>query len=114
MNDAELQSILERCERATAGEWCIQWQFNIMGHDRLVANTGGSTSSVAQLEFHNQNIANADFIAHARTDLPAVVKELLEARGLLRGWLDNVEREAHPFRGIHVDTRVFLGGGETT
>jgi hypothetical protein len=80
MNDAELQSILERCERATAGD------------PRMVSNEQAR--------------------AWYCVDLPAVVKELQEARISMRIIMAHIERgwtgEAHNV------ARDFLGGGETT
>jgi len=50
-----------------------------------------------------------EFIAAARTDLPAVVKELIEARRLLEEW-----SHGHWYAGDQLDleqrTRAFLGG----
>jgi hypothetical protein len=79
MNDAELQSILERCKRATAGD------------PRMVSNEQAR--------------------AWYCVDLPAVIAELMEARGLLM----SAARAHGVVSGKWMSrTRDFLGGGKTT
>ena len=74
------QEALRRCEAATEGPW---------HRSCATINTkdGGLVATLAPSK-RNKG-ADSEFIAHARTDLPAALEALEEARGALRG----VERE---------------------
>lgn len=81
MTDTELAAMLERCEKATEGPWEVHLN---PGEDTCHIYATHGWMFVTEL----RRGADADFIAHARTDLPLVVKELIEARRLLREWTD--------------------------
>lgn len=69
-----------RCEAATEGPWTLAFRTNIRFGEgvscRPIAAAGGSYSTRGSEAYDNQNVANAAFIAHARTDFPAALDEL--------------------------------------
>lgn len=75
MTDEQLQAIRDRAEKATPGEW----EYSPAGRiykDPLdpIAFVGGRG---------NQAVADADFIAHAHTDIPALLAALDAANAKL-------------------------------
>jgi len=88
MNDTELQAILERAEAATEGPWM---KFNDNEGMEQVFGALWCVGNDAYHNFSNDGDAvcivvtcggeeDAEFLANARTDLPAVVHELQRAR----------------------------------
>jgi hypothetical protein len=65
-----------RCEAATPGPWV---QSNT--HSDVL---GPTLAIIARLRLETNHEANLDFIAHARSDLPAALEALEEAQGLVR------------------------------
>lgn len=92
---AELQAMIERCRRATTGGWTYAVErggYTIGGpvcymdeDNRMVVGTSGDWGSTAEPEH------DAEFIAHARTDLPRLLIELMRLRGLNPPDLDELE-----------------------
>ena len=80
LSDDELRAMEERAERATPGPWGVD------GNDCAVETPAdGADGNVCLVR--PRRAANADFIAHARTDLPrllAEVRALREENGRLR------------------------------
>ena len=84
MTDAELQAILEYCEKATEGPWEYSGMIGDPGkllrhfvqgpRDQIVLLSEAFAVDYAGLD------NNLRFAANARTDLPAVIRELQEAR----------------------------------
>ena len=105
--DDELRAILEYCEAATAGEWEYHTD-----HPEWVWGPDGDgiCECWGNLALGTEPSDDATFIARARIDLPAVVKELLLARGLLIDWCSVPWKHTTPEM---VDrTRAFLGGDD--
>jgi hypothetical protein len=81
-----LEDIRARADAATAGPW--QPYFTTHGDPYVVDHTGWLTRQIAQLSTAPEDYgrANAIFIAHARSDVPALLTiaeaaaELVEAR----------------------------------
>lgn len=79
MTDTELAAIRERCEAATEGPWekiTERW-LGVWQDIRVVAFDGKYTIC------GDTAIADAEFIAAARTDVPALLDEVERMRGLL-------------------------------
>lgn len=113
LTDQELAAMLERAERATEGPW-----------EKFYSNYDTGTWCVCPIDeatgliTHDDKIIiddvetnDADFIAAARTDLPAVVKDLIEARGAISEMCEfdcrwaaddcgNNECSLYPFRAL--------------
>lgn len=68
MEQKRLDEIRERCDRATKGSWSGAFPRN--GHRFQVLDELGLAVC------HARSIANTDFIAHARTDVPDLLDEV--------------------------------------
>ncbi len=82
----DIQAARERCEAATEGPWLRhQW-----GTKSQVVEAKVNTETAPGIKMVGQRIlaremlkANAEFVAHARSDLPAALEALEEAQGKL-------------------------------
>jgi hypothetical protein len=97
ISERELKAMLERAEKATAGPWeatildgfCTCPLCDGEGEVDLADISGDGWVGLAQTYGVGDMIQlNADFITHARDDLPAVIAELMAARKLLRALSD--------------------------
>jgi len=95
----DLTAIRARCNAATKGPWYIRYQFNLFSGERFVAGCGGHESNKRE-SVHRENIPNAEFIAHARTDLPALLDLVEEFKTTLRGYMDAMDY------GVEADDQV--------
>ena len=103
-----LEAIKARCEKATAGPWYgyEERESSAEGH---AVSTG--PSNLFTIGISNQDANDADFIAHARTDIPALVAEverlqsaLAAARAALDGERERALTEAANDLDDHADT----------
>lgn len=101
----DIEAIRERAEKATPGPWR---QNAARSRDYLdtvhVWGVGGTADEVALIgrSTLDQQNDDSDFIAHARTDIPALVTALEERDARiaeLREALQNLHREANLFAG---------------
>ncbi|MGL4318421.1 MAG: hypothetical protein ACRCTL_17620 [Pseudomonas sp.] len=77
ITEEELQQILTRCDKATPGPW----HSFVEGRD----HTSGSNfiqTFATDIEINGGTIADQDFIAYARQDIPRLVAEIAK----LKGW----------------------------
>jgi hypothetical protein len=76
MDSAELGAIRKRCDAATAGPW----ESFVEGRDHLGGNdlirTGGLDNQSPDIELLGASVADQDFIAHARQDIPRLLDEI--------------------------------------
>lgn len=82
LNDKELAEIEERCVRATGGPWEHGKDLNfeigeVCGHNGRIVSCYGTAS---------ESYSNAEFVAAARTDIPALLHDLRVYKRAL--WLD--------------------------
>ena len=80
---ADITAIKERLEKATAGEWkaVLLKNWGSAGtYTQVIQDSGGCTRVVLESENAGDN---ADFIAHARQDIPYLLDEIERLRGLL-------------------------------
>lgn len=80
LTPAELTAIAEREAKATKGPWMLHhdgWTIRDSKGERQIAHTYGRDGS-----FVEQQVSDAEFIAEARTDIPALLRHIaaLEAR----------------------------------
>ena len=129
MNDAELSAILERCEKASAPPW-VAGMTGDKKYSYLTSPSETIWEPVAEIphddvtpEGWEEALANLNSIAHAREDLPVVVKELQTARGLLRelewsgrayGAYGSTARKCSLCDGIKPGDSLNDGGGRHT
>ena len=84
MGELDLEAIKARCEKATLGPWryippdtyCASAIVKMPDEDMSLCDEDGASDP--------QHCANADFIAHARTDLPACVAEIERLRARVK------------------------------
>ena len=111
----QLQEIKARCEATTPGPWCkdsgeaLKVRAPHGGHVAILGNLIGQHGSGGR-EQPNTVIANADFIAHARTDIPSLIAEVERLQELVEALSLQVKtnrvyyeaRECYPGGGIVV------------
>jgi hypothetical protein len=103
MSDAELAAIRERCEAATEGPWRritldIPWNDVVTDDQQTVVANSWDICEIATRErivepkwTLQHDIADAEFIAAARTDVPALLDEVDRLRGLLRDAYEHLD-----------------------
>lgn len=72
MTDEQLREIEERAERATEGPWAVVVKGNTVQSRAIPGVCAGISPKTG----------NASFIAHARTDVPAMVAEIRRLRAI--------------------------------
>ena len=84
LSDEELASIRRRCEAATPGSW----KSYVEGRDHESGSSfimvGSSAARGADIELSGATVADQDFIAHARQDVPRLLDEVERLRAQLR------------------------------
>ncbi len=80
----KLAEIRKRCNEATPGPWItyIEGRDQISGSDVIVRGENGSEED---LYLTGATIEDHDFIAHARQDIPYLLKEIERLQNLLEG-----------------------------
>lgn len=79
ITNEDLKAIRERAEKATSGPWRTEW-----GHDEFRSRkkvVGTRIICGMQFELHMPIPNDAEFIAHARTDVPALLDEIERLKG---------------------------------
>lgn len=76
ITDKELEEIRLRYEAATAGPWksFVEGRDHTSGSNFIMVGEGLSRGS--DIELAGATIADQDFIAHARQDIPRLLEEL--------------------------------------
>lgn len=82
-NDA-LEEIQRRCDAATPSPWISSWEGrdHPLGGDSVILR--GDERQYEDLYISPCTLADQDFIAHAREDVPALVDEVLRLRRILK------------------------------
>ncbi|MET1027700.1 MAG: hypothetical protein ABWY00_11070 [Dongiaceae bacterium] len=90
----DLTDIAERSAKATPGPWQVLTEELV---DAAWINAAGPDDDlpIALFDYRNgdENKANAEFLAHARTDIPRLLEALREARQRIEHLLDANNRE---------------------
>ena len=83
LTDDELSKIRARCEQATPGPWrsFVEGREAMSGSDFIM--TGGE-----DIYLTGATVADQDFIAHARQDIPKLVEEVVRLQQILRAKSD--------------------------
>lgn len=92
MTDADLAAIRQRAEQATKGPW----GYDLNGYVAYVERGGEWGNTICALPVTGRRHEDGEFLAHARTDIPALLDRLalLEAQQTaLRGALLNVTQD---------------------
>ncbi len=109
MGDLNLEAIKARAEAATPGPWAVP----VANVFRVVCPGAEHHNPpmglcppypwrvIAEPSVYDPSAADAEFIAHARTDVPALVAEVERLRGAANWLLEQVGRDG-PDRGAAV------------
>jgi hypothetical protein len=76
MNDKQLQEIEKRCNAATPGPWVsyVEGRDHVSGSNFIM--TGTKEARGEDIELTGATVADQDFIAHARQDIPQLLEEI--------------------------------------
>lgn len=76
MSDQEIEEIQARCAAATPGPWVsyFEGRDHTSGSDFIM--TGEANSRGPDIELSGASRADQDFIAHARQDIPRLLREI--------------------------------------
>ena len=94
MTPERLQEIKARCEAATSGEWSYSIDVETEQPRTLFSDFEGNEIDIAVFEtwdatgYDKEMLGNAQFIAHARQDLPDCLKEIGRLKGKAQAILD--------------------------
>ena len=82
MTDEELEEIRLRCETATPGPWksFVEGRDHTSGSNFIMVGEGGSRGD--DIELAGATIADQDFIAHARQDIPRLLDEIARLKAM--------------------------------
>jgi hypothetical protein len=80
LGDEELESIRQRCENATRGPWrsFVEGRDHTSGSSFIM--TGNDGRRGYDIELSGATIADQDFIAHARQDIPLLLAEIVRLK----------------------------------
>ena len=84
VTDEELGAIKARLDAATAGPWrsMVEGRDHTSGSSFIM--TGEGTTRRNDIELTGATVADQDFIAHARQDVPRLVAEIERLRRVLK------------------------------
>ena len=89
MNDHIAENELDEIERRTSAATLGPWKAFVEGRDHTSGSnfirTGGRNSRGPDLELTGGTVADIDFVANARQDLPKLVAEVRRLQRLLAG-----------------------------
>ncbi len=84
LSEAELEQMKRLCDAATGGPWKAYWE----GRDHRAGSHFIGTAG-DDIELIGASMADYDFIASARTDVPRLVEEVRRLRRLLAACADD-------------------------
>ncbi len=88
LSEAYLSEVRSRCDAATPGPWIafVEGRDMTSGDTFIVRGTGvAPNTSEEDLYLTGGTIADHDFIAHARQDIPLLLDEIERLKMLLKG-----------------------------
>ncbi len=82
LSEAYLGEVRKRCEAATPGPWVsyVEGRDHLAGESFIMRGTKGAREE--DLYLSGGIIADQDFVAHARQDIPLLLDEIRRLRGL--------------------------------
>ena len=83
MTDRELEEIRLRCEAAAPGPWVsfVEGRDHSSGSNFIMTGEGENRSD--DIELTGATVADQDFIAHARQDIPKLLNEIARLKASL-------------------------------
>jgi len=84
MTDEEIEEIQIRCAAATPGPWksFVEGRDHTSGSNFIMVGEGSNRGD--DIELVGATIADQDFIANARQDVPRLLEEIARLRAILR------------------------------
>jgi hypothetical protein len=81
MTSEELEAIRARCDAATSGPWksFVEGRDHTSGDSFIMTPTGGTRGN-GGIELLGATVADQDFIANARQDIPRLLDEIERLR----------------------------------
>lgn len=85
LSEHDLSEIAERCNRATQGPWVsyVEGRDHTSGSSFIM--TGPECDRGPDIELTGATVADQDFIANARQDIPKLIDEIWRLKHLLEG-----------------------------
>jgi hypothetical protein len=111
MTDEQIKAIEARCAAATPGPWRAEHKRE---DDYAAQVTAGKDGTIADLEhaYDEQDMIDATFIAHARTDIPALLAALKAAQAEADKWRTSLLEEREHRSTVAEQLRKLLVGAE--
>ncbi len=83
LTEEELNAITSRCEAASTGPWVsmVEGRDHTSGSSFIMTGPEGQRGE--DIELSGATVADQDFIAHARQDVPRLVQEIRRLRRML-------------------------------
>jgi hypothetical protein len=83
MTNKELEEIKNRCLAATPAPWVsyVEGRDHTSGSNFI--KTGDEKYRGDDIELHGATVADQDFIAHARQDIPNLLNEIIKLKAML-------------------------------
>lgn len=92
MTPEQMEEIRGRAEAATPGEWVVEGPDETLDH--INPNIGQWEIESPQMNIGGRlTFRDATFIAHARTDVPALLSSLQAAQEEIERWRNNADNE---------------------
>lgn len=86
LDDVELEAIADRAERAVPGPWASRVEGrDFTSGDSFIATDAARHSAQGEIYLTGASVADQDFIAAARADVPRLVAEVRRLRRSLPG-----------------------------
>jgi hypothetical protein len=83
LSDDELKLIQMRCEKATTGPWISYLEGRDHNSGSNFIMTGDKNNRGEDIELIGATIADQEFIAHARQDIPKLINEIRRLKKLI-------------------------------
>jgi hypothetical protein len=83
MNDKQFKEIEARCKEAALGPWVSYVEGRDHGSGSNFIMTGPEGARGEDIELSGATVADQDFIAHARQDIPELLDEVRRLKALL-------------------------------
>jgi hypothetical protein len=94
LSPSDIAGIRERLERITDGPWTPESKNNDIGHWDFIFGTMWNGAEKKRVIFGDFGREDAEFICHARTDIPNLLSHIEALEERLRKAVDVIEQEA--------------------
>lgn len=106
-----LEAIRQRAEKATEGPW-FNTEYHVATKPNIRGGYPSDSASVCEINdgeyIENLNMADAEFIAHARQDIPDLLSEVERLKGLVAWYRHAAEKHARESEMLRICFRHTL------